>query len=187
MLTARWCELAKASNIYVIENVPDRIALLKLKVPSVTIINFDEVDVNEELARLCPRGVDVSIECAGFRYAKSKAHKLMRAVMAETDTPELLNEAFKATKLFGRVVIIADYLGKTNGLNIGAMMEKHLYVSGGQTPVQNIWQTVLQRIQDGSFDPTICVTYHGRLEEGPTLYEKFFFKKDGIVKTFLRP
>jgi len=185
ILTAKWCELAGAKDIYVIENVPERLELIKSKVPSVTTIDFDELDVNETLEKLCPKGVDVSIECAGFRYAKSKLHKVMRAVGLEMDSPELVNEAIQATKPYGRVVLIADYLGKTNGFNIGAMMEKHLYVSGGQCPVQAVWHTVLERIQDGSFDPTICVTSTGKLSDAPDLYEQFHLKQ--IVKTFLRP
>jgi hypothetical protein len=50
------------------------------------------VNVNDELEALCPGGVDVCIDCAGFRYAKGVVHKMERAMMLETDTSETLNE-----------------------------------------------------------------------------------------------
>jgi len=187
ILTAKWCELYGASEIYVIENVPERIALIREKVFRAYVINFDEVDVVEELAKFCPDGVDVSIECAGFRYAKSALHRVERALMMETDTSDLVNECIKATRLWGRMVLISDYLGFTNHFNIGGLMEKHIFLSGGQCPCQAVWPKVLPHIQDGSFDPTICVTYFGKLSDGPELYKKFHLKQDGIVKVFLRP
>jgi len=187
LLTAKWCELHEAKDIYVIENVPERIALVNEHIPNAHVINFDKVDVSKELLRLCPEGVDVSIECAGFCFAKGAMHKMERAVMLETDTAELVNECIMATRLYGRVVLIADYIGYTNHFNIGGLMEKHLYLSGGQCPCQAVWPKVLPKIQDGSFDPTICVTYYGFLADAPTVYKKMHYHQDGMVKAFLRP
>jgi threonine dehydrogenase-like Zn-dependent dehydrogenase len=187
LLTAKWCEIYGAKQIFVIDNVAERIALVHDHVRKAHTINFDEVGVNDELAKLCPQGVDVAIECAGFRYAKSKLHKLERALKLETDTADLVNECILATKLYGKVVLIADYVGYTNHFNIGALMEKHLYLSGGQCPVQACWGRVLQHIEKGDFDPTICVTHRGTLEDAPDFYSKMFYKQDGIVKAFLRP
>jgi len=185
LLTAKWCELYEAKDIFVIENVAERIELLKKHIPRATVINFDKVDVNAELARLCPEGVDVSIECAG--YAKSALHKMEKAMHLETDTAELVNECIKATRLYGRVVLVSNYMGFANHFNIGGLMEKHLYLSGGQCPCQAVWDKVLPRIQDGSFDPTICVTFYGFLADAVNVYKKMFHRQDGIVKAFLRP
>jgi threonine dehydrogenase-like Zn-dependent dehydrogenase len=187
LLTAKWCDLQEAKEIYVIENVPERLEWLKDKLPRVCAINFDKVEVTKELARLCPEGVDVSIECAGFRYAKGALHTVERAVGLETDTAELLNECIMATRLYGRVVLISDYVGYANHVNLGGLMEKHLYLSGGQCPCQAVWDKVLPRIKDGSFDPTICVTHRGSLAEGVKVYEDMFYKRGGVIKTFLRP
>lgn len=186
MLTAKWCEIYGAKQIFVIENVPERLSLVEEHVRNVRTINFDDVDVCELISKLCPSGVDVAIECAGFRYAKSKLHKFERAMKLETDTADLVNECIYTTKLYGRIVLIADYIGYTNHFNIGALMEKHLYLSGGQCPVQACWDRVLQHMEKGDFDPSICVTHHGSLKDAPEFYSKMFYKQDGIVKSFLR-
>jgi len=141
----------------------------------------------ETIDKLCPKSPDVVIECSGYRYAKSALHKVERAVGLETDTSEMVNECIMAVRKFGRMVLIADYCLYTNHFNIGGMMEKHLYVSGGQCPVQRIWKTVLQRIESGEFYPTICVTHTGSLSDGVKLYKLFSDKQDGVIKTFLRP
>jgi len=172
-LSAKWCELAGARLIIVIDNVPDRLNIVKSKIRNVETLNFDEVDVKKAIETLCPGGTDVGIEAAGFRYAKSKLHKIERMLGLETDTSEIVNEVIACVRKFGRMVLIADYTGPTNHFNIGAMMEKHLFVSGGQATVQKHWNMVLDRIQDGSFDPTIVVTHYGRLSDGPELYDKF--------------
>jgi len=187
ILSAKWCEIYGAKTIIVIDNVQDRLNLVKGKVRNCHTINFDEEDVKTAIASLCPEGTDVAIEAAGFRYAKSMLHRIERQVGLESDTSEIVNEVISCIRKFGRMVLIADYVGPTNHFNIGAMMEKHLYVSGGQATVQKHWLTVLKHIQDGTFDPTMIVTHFGRLSEGPELYDKFNRKTEGVIKVFLQP
>jgi threonine dehydrogenase-like Zn-dependent dehydrogenase len=190
ILTAKWCQLYGARDIFVIDEVKERLDLVRSKVPGVHVLNFRELEgkkLTDELERLCPGGVDVSIECAGFRYAKSITHKVERALMLETDSPDILNEMIYVTRLYGRMVLIADYLGFVNGFNIGGLMEKHIYLSGGQCPVQAVWHRVLDHIEKGEFDPSIMVTHFGKLSEAPEFYKKFHHKQDGVVKVFLRP
>jgi threonine dehydrogenase-like Zn-dependent dehydrogenase len=187
ILSAKWCELFGARLIIVIDDVPDRLNLVKGKIRNVETINFDECNVKEAIERLCPGGTDVAIEAAGFRYAKSVLHKIERKVGLETDTSEIVNEVIYCIRKFGRMVLIADYTGPTNHFNIGAMMEKHLYVSGGQATVQKHWKMVLRYIQDGTFDPTICLTHYGKLSDAPDFYDKFNRKVDGVIKVFLQP
>jgi threonine dehydrogenase-like Zn-dependent dehydrogenase len=43
ILSAKWCEIFGAKNIYIIDNVPDRMALVQSKVGRVHLLNFDEV------------------------------------------------------------------------------------------------------------------------------------------------
>jgi len=187
ILVAKWCEIFGASQIIVVENDENRMAVLKKAVPIAQFVNFDKEDVCDTIAKLCPGGPDVVIECAGFRFAKSMLHKVERAVGLETDTSELVNECIRSVRKYGRMVLIADYSLFTNHFNIGGMMEKHLFVSGGQCPVQEMWHTVLDFIQKGTFDPTICVTHYGKLSDGPQFYKDMNQHNNGVIKTFLRP
>lgn len=84
-------------------------------------------------------------------------HKIEKALMLETDIPEILNEMVMAVKKGGRVGIISDYVGYANHVNIGAIMEKGVRVIGnGQAPIQKYWDTILNEyIIPGKFDPTL--------------------------------
>jgi len=157
ILTAKWCEIFGASQIIVIEACKERVDIVKKHIANVQIIDYDKENVVESIAKLCPGGPDVVIECAGFRFAKSMLHKVERAVGLETDTSELVNECIKSVRKYGRMVLIADYSLYANHFNLGGMMEKHLFVSGGQCPCQKMWKTVLEFIEKGTFDPTILL------------------------------
>ena len=51
-------------------------------------------------------------------------HKIQKTLMLETDVPETINEMLVAVRKMGRCGIIAAYAGFTNGVNVGALMEK---------------------------------------------------------------
>lgn len=187
MLILQWCKVLKAGKIIGIDIVPERIEMAKKIVPEAEIINASDENIVDALNSVCPGGVDVAIEAAGFRYANSIVHKVERAVGLETDTSEILNECIKCLRKFGRLVIIGDYVGFCNHFNIGAMMEKHLVVTGGQSTTQKHWKFVQEKMLSGEFDPTVVVNFKGHLSDLPKLYEDFYMKRHGIVKVFLRP
>eukprot|EP01033_Poteriospumella_lacustris_P006918 gene6917-4984_t len=130
--------------------------------------------------------MDCSIEAAGFRYDMSIFHKLQRAVALETDTPEILLECFKATRPYGVVSIIGDYIGTANQFPVGFIMMKHLKVLSGQCPCQKYFPYVLEKLQDGTIDPTFMITHRITLEDAPTAYENLFLRREGYVKVFIQ-
>ena len=87
-------------------------------------------DVAKRIKELVPDGLDVAIDAATFHEPKTVMHKISKALSLETDASETLNETFLAVKKMGRVGIIAAYAGYTNGLNIGAVMEKGIRLIG---------------------------------------------------------
>lgn len=105
---------AGASRVIGIDN-NFRCDFAKKKIPGIEIINYSELPkgrtVTAEIHERVPGGVDCSIEAAGGEYAKGWAHSIELAIGAENDTSELLNEAIMSTRKFGRVGIIADYVG----------------------------------------------------------------------------
>lgn len=177
----------KASRIIAVDNVPERLALAKEKW-GVETINFDkESDVVAKIFEIEPNGLDRSIDCAGFRYAKGFLHKVERAIGAETDTSEVINEMIRATKKFGTIAIIADYAAYTNHLLIGGIMEKGLRLIGcGQAPIQRHWEKCLEYIEKGDFDPTALLTHRFDFQQIVEVYRRFDNKEDGIMKTFVQ-
>jgi threonine dehydrogenase-like Zn-dependent dehydrogenase len=133
----------------------------KIKIPGLETINYDNLPSGQtvpgRIHELIPGGVDVCIDATGGEYGKSAAHKVELASGLEQDTSEMVNEAIYATRPFGKVGIIADYVGckdlillvfvtqrsaadetfaVTNHFNIGALMELGITLVGcGQCPV----------------------------------------------------
>jgi len=68
----------------------------------------------------------------GFRFPDSLLHKFERFVGLETDAPNIVNNAIKMVRKNGRISLIGTYFGETNHFLLGALMEKHLTLNGGQ-------------------------------------------------------
>jgi len=107
--------------------------------------------------------------------------------MLETDVPETVNEMLMSTRKMGRAGLIGDYMGYTNGFNIGALMEKGIQLTGcGQAPVQKYWEMILNDyIIPGNFDPTFILTHRVPLEDMPLLYDTFAKRQAGVEKVFV--
>jgi len=185
LLAARWCQIRKAGRIIGIDCVPERIELAKKL--GIEVINFKECNTAETILKSVPGGLDCSIECAGFDYATTLLHKVEMAVGLETDSAAILTEMIHCTRKFGVCTIIGVYSGYCNHFPIGALMEKGLTMNGGQSPTQKYWKYCLEMIQKGEIDPTFVVTHRGKLSDAPELYSKFYEKKEGVLKVFLRP
>ncbi|EST07110.1 Alcohol dehydrogenase GroES-like protein [Kalmanozyma brasiliensis GHG001] len=193
-LIAQWLvRVFGAKKVIIIDNVAPRLQWVKDRL-NVEVVNFDHTPkVAEELLKKVPGGVDVSFDAAGFRYAKSFYHKAMQSLNLQTDTPENLNEAIRATRKFGRISVIADYVGLCNGFLIGALMEKGVTLKGcGQAPTQGYMDKIINEyVVTGKFDPTLILTHRFKFEDIAKAYkafdEKRFDESKGIpyIKAFL--
>ncbi len=88
---------------------------------------------------------------------------------------------------FGTVSVVGVYGGFVDKIPFGSAMNRGLTCRMGQTPVQAYLPKLLQRIVDGDIDPSVIITHHGSLEDGPALYKKFRDKQDGCIKVVLKP
>jgi len=184
IMAARWCQIRKAGRIIGIDSVPERLDFAKKM--GIEVLNFKEVNILKSLQEMTG-GLDAGIECAGFEYPKTLTHKVEIAVGLETDTCDILSEMIYAVRPYGRIGIIGVYSGFTNHFPIGAMMEKHILVQGGQSPTQKHWKMCLEKIQSGELDPTFIITHRGTLDQGAEFYKLFHAREQGIIKLFLRP
>ncbi|PWN18661.1 GroES-like protein [Microstroma glucosiphilum] len=194
---AQWLtKVFGASKVVILDMVPSRLELAakEFGVETIDISKLPSGQTPSGAVReIFPSGVDVAFDTAGFTYAQSFVHKAMMAVGLETDSPEVLNEAIKATRKFGRVGIVADYAALANGFNIGALMEKGIKLMGnGQAPVQKYWQKILDDyIIPGKFRPEIILTHRFKIDECDKVYDAFdrkVFDDDkgvGLMKCFL--
>lgn len=185
-----------AKRVVIIDDVQNRLDFAKEKL-GVEVLNREGLssqDVVKKLYEMEELGWQYSFDTAGFRYAKSIAHKAMRAMALETDTSETLNECITATRKHGRISIAADYAGLANAFNIGALMEKGIMLKGnGQAPAQLYMQKLLDEyIVPNKFDPTLILTHRFDLSQMDQLYHAFDQKKTdsnsgvGVLKTFVQ-
>jgi len=176
-----------ASKIVAIDNVAHRLELVKQKYGAETI-NFAETpDVVMAIKKLVgPDGLDKGIDASGFRYTKTVMQSLQRAIGASTDSSDVVNEIILSVRKFGKIALIADFLGYTNNFNLGGMMEKGITLVGcSQNPGHKYGETCLKHIQDGTFDPLDVVSHRFKLEQIADVYKRFNEKAGGIEKVFL--
>ncbi|RIA92691.1 hypothetical protein C1645_820364 [Glomus cerebriforme] len=174
-----WAKYRGAEKIIAIDCVPER--LIQAREIGAEIIDYqqdkDVVDKMKEVA-------NVALECVGFRYAtRSTKHQVEKALLAETDSIEALDDAVKCVK-GGRLSLIGDFLGTANHFPIGAIMEKSITIRGSQVLVQKYWNHLLPIIRSGKVNLNIF-THRMKLTEAPKAYKIFDQKENGMIKVFL--
>jgi len=183
----KWAQIMGAKRIIGIDKVPARLAFAVEK-SGIEVIDLNDTrDVVAKLQEICPGGLDVALDCGSFHEPKTIGHKIQKALMLETDVPEIANEMLMSVKKMGRCGIIAAYAGYANNFNIGALMEKGVrFIGNGQAPVHLHWETILNDyIIPGKFDPTFMITHRVPLEDMPSLYEAFDKRVAGVEKVFV--
>jgi len=186
-LLAAMCalKLKKASRVISIDNNETRLAAAR-KIGAETL-NFSEFSsVTDEIAKRVQDGPDCCIDCVGFRYPKTLSTKVQMTLGLETDGCDVVKECITACKKGGKIALIGDYFGLTNGFPIGAMMEKGLTVAGSQVFVQKYWKYLLEQIENGVVDPSQIITDHMKLEDVAAAYKKFAHAQDGCIKVVLQ-
>ncbi|KAK9840580.1 hypothetical protein WJX81_002855 [Elliptochloris bilobata] len=178
MLAAHCAKARGAARVILIDNVADRLSFAQAKIPGLEVIDFGKEKTLDALKRMTEHGPDVCIEAVGFHYCKTMLSRIQMALKLETDPSEILNELIYSCRKAGRISIVGVYSGFTNGLNIGAFMEKGLCMRAGQTPVQKYWHALLKMIQEKKLDPTIVITHHMPLAEATRGYKIFNDKKE---------
>jgi threonine dehydrogenase-like Zn-dependent dehydrogenase len=189
LCAARWAQIRGASRVIGIDVVPERLALAKnsLGIEVIDRTNMSSQEFTNHFLSMVPDGVDAAIEAAGFRYAMSRVHKVARAVGLETDTPEIIDECLTCIRQYGRLSIIGDYAGYSVAFPVGKIMFKHATVRSGQCPCQKYFDYVMDKLRDGTFDPTFMITNRITLDQVPEAYHKLVNKEDGWIKVFIRP
>jgi len=86
----------KAQLVIGIDNHPERLELAR-KLGARTI-NFDEVDVVEEIRKIIPDGPDCCIDCVGFRFPKSWNQWIQQKLHVATDAIDIVRECIFVCK-----------------------------------------------------------------------------------------
>lgn len=181
-----------AGRVIAIDRVPERLQMAATRGKAETI-NFDEVDVYEQLQEMTNgRGPDRCIDAVGCEAHASGSvdavlDKVKTAVMLGTDRAHVLREAIMCCRKAGTISVPGAYVGFPDKLPFGAFMNKGLTMRTGQTHMQHYMGSLLKKIEAGEIDPSFVITHSVKLEDAPEAYKTFRDKEDGCVKVILKP
>jgi len=185
-LMAQLIALHRKANIVVaIDNHPHRLHVAS-KLGS-RIINYDEVNVLDEIKKLIPNGPDCCLDCVGYRFPKSWNQWIQQKVLhASTDAIDVVRECIFACKKGGNISLIGDYFDTANAFPIGAFMEKGLTMSGGQLYCQRYWKYLLSLIEKGEIDPSFIFNHTMNFSDIEKAYDIFGNVKDNCLKIIFK-
>jgi threonine dehydrogenase-like Zn-dependent dehydrogenase len=181
-----------AERVIAIDRVPARLSLAVARAGATDIIDYEERDVRETLLELtggvgpdsCIDAVGTEAHMPGPLYAYDR---VKQAMMLESDRAFALRQAIMSCRNGGTVSVIGVYGGLVDKFPMGSFMNRSLTMKSGQCHVQRYMRPLLEKIRDGSIDPSFVVTHSMRLDEAPDAYEMFMRKQDDCVKVVLKP
>ena len=186
LMAQMWAKYRGAAKVIAIDVDQFRLDFAK-KHLGVETINSKDCDPIECVKKFMPEGPDKVIDCVGFRFPENLAHKIEFKLNLETDSPNIVNTAIKMVRKNGRITLIGDYVGYTNHFNIGAFMEKHLTMNGGQLWPHNYYKLIFDAMASGKVDPSFVFTHIFPLSKGDQAYAQFDKHEAGIIKPYLIP
>jgi glutathione-independent formaldehyde dehydrogenase len=206
LLSAYSCLLRGADVVYVVDYVPERLAMAaRLGAVPVDFLMGDPVDQIRGLRRShgLPigeepmNGVDIAIDAVGFQ-ARDRA--AVSAGHPDHENPaQVIGDLARLVNPTGHAGIIGVYAEKDLHPAPAGHADGHLTVpwatffgkgvSVGFGRTHDRRYTVLLRdmILSGRARPAAIVTHHGRLDDAPALYQVFDQRADGVIKAVLHP
>jgi threonine dehydrogenase-like Zn-dependent dehydrogenase len=186
LMSQMWSKFRGADQVVAIDIDPRRLDFARKHFGS-EVINSNEVDPIEAVKKLFPGGPDKIIECVGFRSSSSWLHKFEKALKLESESPTILNTAIEMVRKNGRITILGDYTGYVNHFNLGALMEKHLTMNGGQLWPHKYYSIIFDAILSGKVDPTVVFTHSFPLSKCDEAYKLLDRQEEGMLKPYLVP
>jgi threonine dehydrogenase-like Zn-dependent dehydrogenase len=181
-----------AGRVIAIDNVPERLVMAQTHGKAETI-NFDEQSVMETLNEMTGgRGPDrcidaVGTEAHGHGSVDAVVDNVKKTLRVGTDRPHVLREAIMACRKGGTISMPGVYIGFLDKVPMGAFMNKGLTLKTGQTHTHRYLAPLLEKVVNGSIDPSFIITHRAGLDAGPDLYRTFRDKQDSCIKVVLKP
>ena len=183
--------LMGAGRVIAIDEEEDRLKMARDG--GAETINFKDVKVYDELQRLTnDRGPDSCIDCVGCEAAghgsvDAVIDRIKAAAFLATDRIHVLREMVMCCRKGGRISVPGVYVGFVDKFPMGALMNKALTMTGGQTHTHRYLEPLLALVVEGKIDPSFVITHKGGLEDGPELYKTFHGHKDNCIKCVMMP
>lgn len=206
LLAAYSSMLRGAAEVYVVDNVPERLA--RAQQIGAIAIDFSNGDPTEQIMDLRRRnplsraalrpgeekmmGVMCGIDAVGYQAKKLSNPK-------RENPRQVLDELVRLVNPTGRIGIVGVYFTEDpRGVDgdakhgrfqtaWGDIFEKGLRIGTGQTPVKQYNVYLRDLIIAGRAKPSFIVSHRLPLEAAPDAYRKFDRREDGYTKVILKP
>ena len=211
LLAAMSAKLKGASEIYVVDNVKERLALAERI--GATPVDFSKGDaVDQILALRKPHvesvqnlragagdkmpGVMCTIDAIGY---EAKQHGSSDTNNAKKQDPDaLLADLVRVTNPTGHIGLIGVYFPQDPGgkgaekegkfpFPLGEAWNKGISIEMGQAPVKRYNVYLRDLILAGIAKPSIIVSHRLPLAKAPDAYKQFDERSDGFTKILLKP
>jgi glutathione-independent formaldehyde dehydrogenase len=205
LLAAHSAILKGASEVYVVDRVPERLA--KAKEFDAIPIDFSNGDpVEQILAERKKRqemqqsarpgeekrkGVDCVIDAVGYQARDDKAPSREKPTQA-------LENCLRVVNSTGHLAIFGVYLAPDLGakdrqqqqgvfpLGVAEIFDKSLSIGCGQAPVKRYNEYLRDLIISGKTRPGKIVSHHVSIDDVPEAYKKFDQRIEGYTKVLIR-
>jgi glutathione-independent formaldehyde dehydrogenase len=188
LMAAHSALLRGASEVFVVDQVPDRLDLAK-SIGAVPV-DFSAGDpVEQILEHTSGHGCDRGVEAVGFQ-----AHD-----QAGEEHPELtLDRLVNVVRTTGGIGVVGVYVPQDPtldppqradrvGWQYGTFFTKGQSMGTGQAPVKRYNRQLRDLIIAGTARPSFIVSHEIPLDQAPDAYDKFDRRVDGYTKVLLKP
>ncbi len=205
-LLAAYSSLLKgASEVYVVDNIPER--LQKAKELGAIPIDFSKGDPVEQITKMRKQnkniqqtrhpgeekleGVDCAIDAVGYQARDDKNP-------ARENPTQTLQNALRIVNPTGSVGVIGVYIAPDPGAKdeqqkqgiypfpLADFFSKGVTIGSGQAPVKKYNEYLRDLIISGRAKPSKIVSHHIDITEAPDAYQKFDQRIDGYTKVLIR-
>ena len=195
--------LHRGRRVIGVDIVPERLQRARERGVEVLDLNDHEADVAEKVRDMTDgRGTDSVIDAVGMEAHGSPGAKLAQQATgllpdaiaekmmqkAGVDRLHALHLAIDVVRRGGTISLSGVYGGMADPLPMLTLFDKQVQLRMGQANVKRWADDILPLLGDG--DPLGVegfATHRLPLEEGPSAYERFQKKEDGMVKVLLSP
>jgi len=191
-----------ASEIYVVDQVPERLELAEDHCDAHSI-DFREGDPVEQIIDEHGGEIDKGVDAVGYQATDPKDVDEETEDYAYDPAKEnpavVLNNLIRVVRPTGQLGIPGLYVPEDPGapeemaaqgrlgIDFGKLFEKGHKLGTGQCNVKQYNRQLRDMIIEGRADPSWVVSDRVDLEEAPEMYEKFDEREEGVTKVLLEP
>ena len=158
------------------------------KAANVETINYDDADVVEVIRSMTGGyGADVCVDAVGMEADRNFWTKAKNVFQGEMGTMKVLERCFDAVRRGGTVSVVGVYGTPYDNFPLHQWFDKGLKIKGGQAPVHNYIDHLIDLVQTGKVTLNDIITHNVPLSEASKMYDIFNNKEDNCVKVVLKP